>query len=142
MWEAITQLATWMSMMIDTGMVTQDSIKNLYEWSRCVLESIGYRMSMDALIILLTASKICQLMADGMSIENINIGINDLYVKPTNHMSLIAYFTSGRKPPPSQLRAAKQTLQQLAGFQVGSMLITCLLQELILFLIDLENTKP
>ena len=135
-------MATWFSILIGTRMTTMDNCENLFDWSRTLLERVGYRMGLDSIVILLTGSKIGQLMSNGTELQNVNVSMQDLYLKPESHKPLQSYWTSGCMPPATQIASAKQTLCELSGFPVGSLIITCLLHELQLVIFDLECCKP
>ena len=134
-------MATWFSILIGTRMITMDNCENLFDWSRTLLERVGYRMGLDSIVILLTGSKIGQLMSNGTELQNVNVSIQDLYLKPESHKPLQSYWTSGCMPPATQIASAKQTLCELSGFPVGNLIITCLLYELQLVIFDLECCK-
>ena len=84
--------------------------------------------------------KIGQLVANGASMQNVNITLDDLYQKPKTHAPLKAYWDT--RPPLAELLTAKRTVNQLKELQIGSVLALALLQEFELFLIDLEDVKP
>ena len=76
-----------------------DNCENLFDWSRTLLERVGYRMGLDSIVILLTGSKIGQLMSNGTELQNVNVSMQDLYLKPESHKPLQSYWTSGCMPP-------------------------------------------
>ena len=123
-------------------MVLPDEIEVVSEMCRTILERVGYRMGMDATLVFLVASRMGQLVSMGQEFATINVAISDLYVRPMGHTPLQAYW-GGHKPSlVSQLAAVKAVLQKLLTFPVGSMLCTCLLQEMQLVELDLQHCKP
>ncbi len=110
--------------------------------SRAILERVGYRMGMDATLVFLVASRMGQLVSMGQEFATINLAISDLYVRPMGHMPLQAYWDGFQPSLVSLLAAVNAVLQKLLNFPVGSLMVTCLLQELQLVVIDLRNCKP
>ena len=70
-----------------------DNCENLFDWSRTLLERVGYRMGLDSIVILLTGSKIGQLMSNGTELQNVNVSMQDLYLKPESN----PYKATGRR---------------------------------------------
>lgn len=117
-----------------------DQFENLFGLCRRVLQCTGVHLSMDCCLIFLAGTKIGQLVANGASMQNVNITLDDLYQKPKTHAPLKAYWDT--RPPLAELLTAKRTVNQLKELQIGSVLALALLQEFELFLIDLEDVKP
>lgn len=142
LWEAISQVALWFSILLNTRLIPQDQIENLFEMCRRILESVGYRMNMDCILIFLVSSKAGHLIAGGLQLDTLNFSLGNLYQKPDFHSPLQSYWS--RQRPLSQLQTAKRTLEQISELNIGSVMVLALLQELQLFLIiiDLENVKP
>ena len=135
----MTQVSLWFSILINSRLVSLDSAECIFELCRRVLEACGWRMSLDCVLIFLVGAKGGQCVAQGIGIDQLNFALEDLYVKPPIHSSLSTYWRSN---PPNSEVAVKRTLQQITQLEVGSMLILALLQELTLFIADLEQVKP
>ena len=90
--------------------------------------------------IFLVSAKGGQVVAQGISVDQLNFALEDLYVRPPVHGALKTYWENN--PPTSELQSVKRTLQQITQLEVGSMLVLALLQELMLFIADLEQVKP
>ena len=97
-------------------------------------------MSLDCVLIFLVSAKGGQVVAQGISVDQLNFALEDLYVRPPVHGALRTYWENN--PPISELQSVKRTLQQIAQLEVGSMMVLALLQELMLFIADLEQVKP
>ena len=97
-------------------------------------------MSFDCVIIFLVGARGGQLVAQGISVDALNLALEDLYMRPPVHGSLRSYWD--KNPPSSELQSVKRTLQLISQLEVGSMMVLALLQELMLFIADLEHVKP
>lgn len=136
----MTQVSLWFSILINSRLVSLDSAECIFELCRRVLEACGWRMSLDCVLIFLVGAKGGQCVAQGISVDQLNFALEDLYVRPPIHGSLTTYWRNN--PPNSEIDTVKRTLQQITQLEVGSMLILALLQELTLFIADLEQAKP
>lgn len=116
-----------------------DLFENLFELCRRALQSTDFRLSMDCCLIFLVGTKIGQLVANGASMQSVNITLDDLYQKPNTHAPLKTYWDTC--PPLAELLTAKRTVNQLKELQIGSVLALALLQEFELFLVDLDKAS-
>ena len=107
-------------MLLNSRLVPPDEIENIFELSRRILESVGYRMSMDCVLIFLVSLKAGQLIAGSLRMDTLNLSLGDLYQKPDFHSPLQSYWSN--RPPVSPLPTAKWTLEQISELNVGSVI--------------------
>ena len=142
LWEAIQQMSMWVSFLISTRVIAKDRVEAIFEFNRSLLEKVGYRMSMDAVLIFLVSTKIGQIVADGMEFSQVNLTLSDLYIKPLGHHPLKSFWVPENPSQTAQLQATKQTLQEIAQMQVGSLIVLALLHEMQLVVEDVASAKP
>ena len=140
LWEAITQIGYWVSTLIGTRILRSDDFENIHNLCRRSLEATGVRLNMDCCLIFLAGTRIGQLVAEGASMQDVNVSLDDMFQKPHMHAPLKAYWSSN--PPLQELSAARQTVDHLKDLQIGSFLSLGLLQEFDLVLEDLKDVQP
>ena len=142
LWEAIQQMSMWVSFLISTRVIAKDRVEAIFEFNRSLLEKVGYRMSMDAVLIFLVSTKIGQIVADGMEFSQVNLTLSDLYIKPLGHHPLKSFWVPENPSQTAQLQTTKQTLQEIAQMQVGSLIVLALLHEMQLVVEDVASANP
>lgn len=135
-------MSMWVSFLISTRVIAKDRVEAIFEFNRSLLEKVGYRMSMDAVLIFLVSTKIGQIVADGMEFSQVNLTLSDLYIKPLGHHPLKSFWVPENPSQTAQLQATKQTLQEIAQMQVGSLIVLALLHEMQLVVEDVASAKP
>ena len=133
------QVMVWLSLLAELSLIELDSIGNLAEFCRTLLERAGNRPGMSGFALTwLAGARMAMMRFNGIPLIEMRLAPDSLYVRSTKLRALAAYWYYGAPPPYSQLSKALRFLRDLKSRQVNRNLVRRL-NEISLVAYDVQH---
>ena len=134
------QVMVWLSHLAELSLIHLNSIENLAEFCRTLLERVGNRPGMSGFALTWLAGSCMSLMRlNGIPLIEMILAPDSLYARSNKMRPLGAYWYYGMPPPHSQSTKAVRFLQDLKSRQVENRNLVKSLNEILLVAFDVQH---